>query len=567
MVLPSCVAAVALLLNAVSATIYLSPTGNDTNSGTSPSSAVATPHRASDLATKTADRTVSIAAGTYTLSSPLLLNSSHSGMHWVAPNGSASLSGGVLLGPWQPVANSPNGLRLVEAVFPASGQDRHLFVNGRRATRTRLSADAFAKLFQSSKISDSGYTLSDQATLPAWERSGQGAELVFPQSTSPWTEPRCAVASARRGQLSMVQPCWHNLRYKACGQGAKGQPGYVENVGPAYISQEGDWAVNRTSGTVVYALRVDEEAATISAVMPVLELLVSVSNAANITFERMRFEHASWLRPGQADGYVEQQTGCCAVGTNPLNSDCNHDTYWSVKSPGNVAVVDSNNVVFKHCELTRMGGVGLDFTRTTSSEVSGCYVHDISGSGIQIGSFAPGVTGLADGSLDRHNAVRDTIVTRAAVEFSGAAGINVGYTQGTVLEHNEVSNLTYVGITVGWGWSRHSCYNCTNAGWNTIRANRVHDYKQTLNDGGGIYMLGPQNGSVIHHNWVFNQGTASSGALYPDEGSAYSAWYLNVVSNIGKSEWLHLWTGSIHNVTVSHNFADTSVYLNHGTNC
>eukprot|EP00035_Acanthoeca_spectabilis_P007990 m.146980 g.146980 ORF g.146980 m.146980 type:complete len:138 (-) comp14170_c0_seq1:1280-1693(-) len=55
--------------------------------------------------------------------------------------------------------------------------------------------------------------------------------------------------------------------------------------------------------------------------------------------------------------------------------------------------------------------------------------------------------------------------------------------------------------------------------------------------------------------------------LYPDEGSAYSTWHDNVVTDIGSSEWLHLWTGSIHNVTVANNFMDTSTYLNHGTNC
>jgi hypothetical protein len=48
----------------------------------------------------------------------------------------------------------------------------------------------------------------------------------------------------------------------------------------------------------------------------------------------------------------------------------------------------------------------------------------------------------------------------------------------------------------------------------------------------------------------YNQHTASSGALYPDEGSAYSTWHHNVVTDIGTSEWLHLWTASIHNVTV-----------------
>ena len=77
----------------------------------------------------------------------------------------------------------------------------------------------------------------------------------------------------------------------------------------------------------------------------------------------------------------------------------------------------------------------------------------------------------------------------------------------------------------------------------------------------------PQNGSLISRNWVYDQYTASSGALYPDEGSAYSRWDSNVVSGIRGSKWLHLWTGSIHNVTVSNNFADTSYYLNHGTNC
>ena len=80
-------------------------------------------------------------------------------------------------------------------------------------------------------------------------------------------------------------------------------------------------------------------------------------------------------------------------------------------------------------------------------------------------------------------------------------------------------------------------------------------------------MLGPQNGSKIHDNYVYDQGTPSSGALYPDEGSAYSTWSNNVVTGIGRSEWLHLWTASIHNITVADNFADTKTFLNHGTNC
>ena len=40
-----------------------------------------------------------------------------------------------------------------------------------------------------------------------------------------------------------------------------------------------------------------------------------------------------------------------------------------------------------------------------------------------------------------------------------------------------------------------------------------------------------------------------------------------MVTDIGTSEWLHLWIASIHNVTIRNNWADTKTFLNHGTEC
>jgi len=293
-------------------------------------------------------------------------------------------------------------------------------------------------------------------------------------------------------------------------------------------------------------------------------VLLEVSGASGLSFANLSFEHATWLRPGESDGFVEQQTGCCTVGTNySFNSDCNADAFWSLKSSGNVVVRASQGISFEQCEFARLGGFGLDMTNASGCVVDGCYFHDISGSAVQIGQF---VNPLGAPN-DRDNVVRNSIVRGVGVEYSGSAGLNVGYTVGTLLEHNDVSELSYTPISVGWGWSRHECAACTNAANNTVRFNRCHAYKQSLNDGGGIYMLGPQNGSLVHGNWVYDQGTPSTGALYPDEGSAYSTWSGNVVSDIGSSEWLHLWTSSIHDVSVRDNWADTSTYLNRGTNC
>jgi hypothetical protein len=299
--------------------------------------------------------------------------------------------------------------------------------------------------------------------------------------------------------------------------------------------------------------------------MPTLEVLLNVTGAQDVSFQGFLFEHATWLRPGQADGYVEQQTGACTAGPTSVPTDdyCNDDFVWSVKSPGNVAVLSSQRISFSKCEFARLGGTALDITWSESVTVADSYFHDISGGAVQIGSFQYPL----GAEKDVDHIVRNSIVNKAGAEYSGAAGINVGYTQRVTIHGNDVSNMSYVPISVGWGWSRHERWNETNAGENVIAMNRAHDYKQTLNDGGGIYMLGPQNGSLIHDNWVYNQGTSSSGALYPDEGSAYSTFRSNVVTNIGKSEWLHLWTGSIHNVTVEGNFADTKTFINRGTNC
>ncbi len=60
-----------------------------------------------------------------------------------------------------------------------------------------------------------------------------------------------------------------------------------------------------------------------------------------------------------------------------------------------------------------------------------------------------------------------------------------------------------------------------------------------LEDGGSLYVLGPQPQSVMSFNYVSEQ-QKLFGSLYTDEGSAY--WHIthNVIN--GGPEWLHVWT-------------------------
>lgn len=550
-------------ISSLKSTVYVSPSGNDAASGTKTA-----PFATLGRAQRAKASAVVVTAGSYSLGDTLVED--NPGTAW-STVGNVSVSGGVNLGPWTLSVGHitrVSGLRVVTAALPSSvaARPRQLFVDGVRARRAVMNSDDVQQLFRGAKITDTGYSLGGaptqqcaanfNSTEPCCGQPGNavkppyicpsanpickgyvfdkhfgscgpevtpasgacsadtgaciqpGTEFVYPQSTSPWTEPRCAVNSSSATEILMMQPCWYNLVHKACGQHVRGPPNIVEAMGPKSLSSPGDWAIDTTSstpgsaGTVHYALRPGETVESIKAVVPSVTTLLEIT-APDVSFTGFTFEHATWLRPGEADGFVEQQTGNCAVGTDPRNHLCTSeaDAFWSIKTPGNIVVKPSaDRVAFRSCEFTRLGGVGVDFN-AMDGVVDSCYFHDVSGAAVQIGSFNdPNGADKVKG-----NQVINTIVIHAGVEYRGAAGINVGYTQNTSILNNDVSNLTYGAISVGWGWSRHACAACTNAGNNTIAGNRAHHYKQELNDGGGIYMLGPQNGSEIHDNWVFDQ--------------------------------------------------------------
>jgi len=88
-----------------------------------------------------------------------------------------------------------------------------------------------------------------------------------------------------------------------------------------------------------------------------------------------------------------------------------------------------------------------------------------------------------------NNTVADCTVSHAAVEFRGHPALLVGFSRGTTLEHNELSQLPYSAISLGWGWD---VYPYTYGGLNQINYNHIHDHMRVLGDGGAIYTLGAQ---------------------------------------------------------------------------
>jgi len=78
------------------------------------------------------------------------------------------------------------------------------------------------------------------------------------------------------------------------------------------------------------------------------------------------------------------------------------------------------------------------------------------------------------------------------INFS-ANGVWAGIVKGLVVRHNEIRDFPYSGIAVGWCWG----YAPTSCAGNRIEFNHIHHVMELIQDGGGIYTLGQQPGTVI----------------------------------------------------------------------
>ena len=92
------------------------------------------------------------------------------------------------------------------------------------------------------------------------------------------------------------------------------------------------------------------------------------------------------------------------------------------------------------------------------------------------------------------------------------------------IEHNEISEVPYSGISLGWGWTQ--TVNCMRN--NRVHANLIHHYAKHMYDVAGVYTLGSQPKSYVTENCVhsiYKPGYVHDPNhwfyLYTDEGSSF----------------------------------------------
>jgi hypothetical protein len=565
---------------ATGSSIYVSPSGDDANPGTR-DQPVRSLARARDLVramtqTMSTDVFVWVGGGTYRLTEPLVLSEADSGTggHDVIYASMSSerpvISGGGAVTGWKQVDAAKN---LWSAPAPASlANTRQLYVNGVRAYRTRGRLPV--KLTETA----TGYTASSDV-MASW-RNVSDIEFVYTggnaiwsersEGLGAWTEPRCPVAKIEGTTITMAQPGWDNSTKRVMlppsipfrrpanlvGPSSVGrEPASVEN---AYelLGTPGQWYFDRSAATIYYVPRPGEDLATADVEAPALETLVSGDGTDghpvhNVVFKGLQFSYATWLFPSSPEGFPEIQanylvTGPTGYATQGLcdlatNGACPFGA-WT-RSHGNVTFSFDNHVRFLGDAFVHLGGAGLELgTGTQSDSVEGCVFTDISANGIELGGVD--LPEASDTQVTRDNRIVNNHIYNVAAEFHGGIGIDVGYTQRTLIQHNQIDHQPYSGISMGWGgWlDKIRRAGVANNSCDAVVANNlIFDHMLLLADGGGIYtqgLTGPSlaegeklTGNVIHDQYGSGHG------IYTDNGCNNVTARSNVIFHTDHDNW------------------------------
>lgn len=546
--------------------IWISPKGSDFNDGTRqfPKATLTSALRQAREWRRTEDNriqggiTIYMEGGTYAFHEPVFIRPEDSGTK-ESPTIIRSvgdekviLSGGISIKGWK-----KQGKVWVADVPAFNGRPldfRQLWVNGKKAVRARDVED-FEKMNRICSVDEKNEILyvpavsirrliDNKGNLKAkyaemvlhqmWcvanlrirsvEVQGDSAAIRFHQPESriqfehPWPRP-------------MVTTDGHNSAF------------YLTNARELQ-DVPGEWYHDIDARKVYYYPREGEKMQEAEVIVPAVETLVRVEGTldrpvCHIRFEKITFSYTTWMRPSEK-GHVPLQAGMYLTDgyridpkmqRNYLNHPLDNQG-WLGRPAAAVRVVAARQIDFERCRFEHLGSTGLDYEEAVQGGVvRGCLFRDIAGNGLLVGSFSPAAheTHLPYNPADRREVctqqqINNCYFTEIGNEDWGCLAIAAGYVGDVNIEHNEISEVPYSGISLGWGWTQ--TVNCMRN--NRVHANLIHHYAKHMYDVAGIYTLGSQPKSYVTENCVhsiYKPGYVHDPNhwfyLYTDEGSSF----------------------------------------------
>ncbi len=520
--------------------IYVSPKGNDSWSGSlTAANADGTDGPLASLdAARLAVRKIRaggagtiqviIAGGRYELTQPVVFESEDSGVknaptvYTAAPGAKPVFSGGRQITGF---TQRKDGLWEARVPGVADGKwyFEQLWVNGHRATRARTPNTGYLRMQsmvgvgynpvtgKTEDISKWAFAASDKDFARLSPLTPQELADVQVTTYSSWETAAHRIAALDAAQSTIklsMNAIW------PFSMGNVGAPRYhLENYREA-LDAPGEWFLGR-DGILLYKPLSGEKPQSAIVYAPVAtDFLVfagdvdSGKTVENIQFKGLTFEHSQYLLhfPGRKSDQGEYNTDADITATN------------------------ARNIWFDKCNIFHTGKYAFWFrSGSRDCSVTRCLMEDLGAGGVKIGEFR---YYDEDKMLARHIVVDNNIIRAGGKVQTAGIGVLVGDSPDNLVTHNDISDLFYTAISVGWNWN----YVTTNASNNKINFNHLHHIGYgVLSDMGGVYTLGLSEGTTVNNNVIHDVFGHQYGGwgLYNDAATEHMTLANNLVYHCG----------------------------------
>ncbi len=539
------------------------------------------------------DIVVYLHGGTYPISTPISFGVADSGTngHTITykayKDETPQLCGGVKVTGWERVDGN-----VYKASLDRDTKLRTLFVNGRRMRMagTNKPIDGISDWGEFTVTGDEPWAFGAGKGIDGVKFSSkdvriyQNPEDVELIQNNVWTEKILCIRDIEQIAdvtiLKFQQPYGAIATNMAWAGKIKYDKQFVVRNAYELLDSEGEFYFNRATKTLYYYSS-GEDMSTAEVIAPASEGLLKIEGKStservkNLSFEGLTFSNDHWKLMEVEGSYAFAGIQSIGLAYKFVPGGNWHPTeYSSCDVPrGTIDVKSAEKISFKR---NRFEGLASATVINMVNDVKDCnvvgnYFHDLLGNAVNVGHpqhykigdgplYGAGVEGLCERIYVENNYLRNV-----SIDFRQLEGMTAFFVADVHFDHNDIANTAYGAMTIGWWWGNSEIEPSKVAKNNSMSFNKAGNSHLALKDGGILYFLGEQPGTVCEGNYIFH----GPRCIYPDDGSAGLSIKNNVViNNYAKSDfWLHIWRFACHDIVSDGNYVKDNNVKNNGTNC